>query len=391
MWKNFLLALALLTIAMTAALYSSSAANEGRGAPAAISAIISLALALWVGFRFLPHLAKGVRWNWVPQLSRYHFTKDGWIFIVATAIVIFAAINTSNNLLYMVLSVLVAVLLLSGFLLELNFKFLETEILLPSPVSAGERFPFSIRLHNQRRVFPLISIRIEPGADSPLAFDPIYFAAVDPLSDATLPGEGILSRRGRYIIRKVQGASRFPFGLLSKKRICAVNEEILCFPALIPRDRMNLSSLDILGSIQRFERGSGSDLHTIRDYQSSDSARHVHWKASAKTASLKTREYAADESRRIVLALDRYGARADHERFEQLIAQTASLAFYGIEDDVEVALVSDEWRSATGSADVILASILEYLACVEMSEAATFPDVDPNGGSLLMSLRQGRG
>jgi uncharacterized protein (DUF58 family) len=51
----------------------------------------------------------------------------------------------------------------------------------------------------------------------------------------------------------------------------------------------------------------GSDLYTIRDYQPSDSVRHIHWKATAKTSTLKTREFAAEESHNIVLVFDRYG------------------------------------------------------------------------------------
>src|SRR5437764_9729629 len=128
MWKSFVLSLALLTVAMASALYSASASSEGRGPAAGISAVAALGLAIWVGVRFVPHLARGVNWRWIPQLSRFKVTKDGWIFLSTTTIVVFAAINTSNNLLYMVLSVLLAVLLLSGFLLELNFRFLEAEI-----------------------------------------------------------------------------------------------------------------------------------------------------------------------------------------------------------------------------------------------------------------------
>src|SRR5678815_2125348 len=146
MWKNFLLSLTLLGVSLTTALYSSSASNEGRTGAATASAIISLVLALWVGFRFVPRLAKDVNWNWIPGMSRYKLTGDGWIFLSAIAIVILAAINTSNNLLYMVLSVLISVLLLSVFLLELNFKYLKTDIMLPPRCIAGNVFSFSIRI-----------------------------------------------------------------------------------------------------------------------------------------------------------------------------------------------------------------------------------------------------
>ena len=82
--------------------------------------------------------------------------------------------------------------------------------------------------------------------------------------------------------------------------------------------------------------------------------RHVHWKASAKTATLKTREYAADESRRVVLALDRFGWEDDVERFEQLVSYAASLAYHLINDGVQVAFVSDDWQSGYGSSQSIL-------------------------------------
>ena len=217
MWKNFLVSLALLGISLTTALYSSSASNEGRTAAATTFAVISLVMALWVGFRFVPRLAKDVNWSWLPGLSKYKITRDGGVFLAAIAIVLLAAINTSNNLLYMVLSVLISVLLLSGFLLELNFKYLETDIALPPRCIAGDVFSFSIRIRNLRRVFPMISMRIEPAVDGPLKFESFYFAGINPLAHAKHVSESVLPRRGRYTVREVTGVSRFPFGLLSRK------------------------------------------------------------------------------------------------------------------------------------------------------------------------------
>jgi len=391
MWKNFLLSIALLTVALMAALYSSSVANDGRIVAAGISAVFSLVLAIWVGFRFVPRLAKGVKWNWIPGLAHYQLTKDGAIFMAAVVVVVIAAVNTSNNLLYMVLSVLISVFVLSVFLLELNFKLLGALVTLPHRCTVGETFSFSIQIFNRRRVFPMISVRVEPTGRSLLKFEPFYFAAIDPLTHAKLPAESVLSRRGRYALSEVQVASRFPFGLLSKRQIFKVEGETVCYPAILSRDRLNFSALDDQGSIQRMERGSGNDLHTIREYQSSDSARHVHWKASAKTASLKTREYAADESQRVVLVLDRFGTSQDSERFEELVTHAASLAFHCMHDGADVELVSDEWRSPTGSMVIVLAEMMEYLATVEMSGNAALPDVDSSRGAMLLSLRQRHG
>ena len=62
-----------------------------------------------------------VDWDWLPLFTKYRLTREGWIYVSATVIVLSAAINTSNNLLYMILSALLAVMLLSGFLSGLTF------------------------------------------------------------------------------------------------------------------------------------------------------------------------------------------------------------------------------------------------------------------------------
>src|SRR3989442_11952432 len=51
---------------------------------------------------------------------------------------------------------------------------------------------------------------------------------------------------------------------------------------------------------------------------------------------LKTREYAAEESSRVVLAFDRFGHPDEAEKFEQLVSYTASLAYHFVENGVEV-------------------------------------------------------
>src|SRR5262249_1967372 len=131
-------------------------------------------------------------------------------------------------------------------------------------------------------------------------------------------------------------------------------------------------------------RGLGHDLYMIRDYIPSDSARHVHWKASAKTSTLKTREYAAEESRRVLLSFDRYGHPWDAEGFEQLVSYSASLAYHLVNAGIEVSFSSDEWRSPEGDAQTVLDSILEYLALVEMSGR---PGTTHLGEGLILSMR----
>lgn len=387
MWMNFLQSIALLAVAMVSALYSSSAGRDGRMIATAISALIALVISVWVGIRFVPRLALGVDWHWLPFLSHYKITQEGWIYFGAIAIVILAAINTSNNLLYMVLSALLAVLLLSGFLSALNFRLMSFDIRVPATCFAGQPFPFYLQIKNEKQMFPTFSLHTEPLKDGAMRFEPFYFPYVPAGAQTAQLGEAALGRRGRYQVKALRISSRYPFGFFSKGRDFEVASECVCFPTIIPHEQMDLAVLDIQGSNQQFERGIGFDLYMIRDYIQSDSARHVHWKASAKTASLKTREYAAEEGDRVVLGFDRFGTPSDHDEFERQVSYAASLAFYFIRDGVEVAFVSDDWRTTYGASSTSLDSILTYLAEVEPSPHALIPDVDIDSGALMLSLR----
>ena len=388
MWKNFSAAIGLLAIAMVAALYSSTATRDGRILPSAISALIALGISVWVAWKLVPRLAAGVDWQWLPYFTRYQVTREGWLYFGAVTIVVFASVNTANNLLYMILSALLAVLVLSGLLSELNFGLLKLSVRVPSHCFAREPFPVSIQVHNRKRVFPTFSLHIEAADERAFRCSGFYVPLVQRQECTSDTGQGMLTKRGRCAIRKLKVSSRYPFGFFVKKLSCAVEADCICYPEIIPQEQMSPSMLDVQGSNQRYERGFGYDLYMIRDYVPSDSARHVHWKASAKTSVLKTREYAAEESSRVVLAFDRFGHPDEAEKFEQLVSYTASLAYHFVENGVEVALVADDWQSSQGNTPAVLDSILEYLALVQLSPSAERPAPLAAGGAMILTLRK---
>ena len=369
----------LLAVAMMAALYSSSTGRDGRLVAAAVSAFLALGISVWVAIRFVPRLASRVDWEWLPFFSRYRVTREGWIYFGAVTIVVFAAINTANNLLYMVLSTLLAVLCLSGFLSALNFRQARIVVRIPAHCYAGESFPITVQVHNEKRVFPTCSISIEPDDHNALRFSPFYVAVIRGLEHVSRTGQALLPKRGRYTIREVKISSRYPFGFFLKDRNYPAQAECICYPQILPPEDLHLSSIDLRGSFQRFDRGLGHDLYMIRDYVPSDSARHVHWKASAKTSQLKTREYAAEESHRVTIAFDRFGHPVDLERFERLVSFAASMVYHFVHGGIEVNFVTDEWQSNA------LEPILEYLALVQLSSSVELPRLDD--ATVTLSLR----
>jgi uncharacterized protein (DUF58 family) len=379
MWKSFMSSIGLLAIAMMAALYSSNAARDGRGVAAGFSAVIALAIAIWVGVKFVPRLASHVDWEWLPFLTHYHVTREGWIYFGTLMVVGFAAINTSNNLLYIVLSALLAVVVLSGFMSALNFRSIRTTLRLPTHCFAGEPFPITIQVRNEKTLFPTFSISFEPATDTAFRFSGFYVPLMRGLEQTSRTEHAMLPARGRFELDHVKGSSRYPFGFFRKDRNYPVEAECICYPEILPKEELNLTSMDLGGSNERFARGLGHDLYTIRDYVRSDSARHVHWKASAKTSTLKTREYAVEEVRQVTLALDRFGDADDADGFERLVSLAASLTYHLANDGIELKFITDEWQGRG------LEAILEYLALVEMSSSAERPIASDE--ALKLSLR----
>ena len=388
MARNFAKSMIMLGVALVAALYSNSSARDGRIISSAIGAMIALSIAVWVGFRFVPRLAAGVDWDWLPFFTEYRLTSEGWIYIAAITVVISAAINTNNNLLYMVLSALLAVLLLSGFLSGLNFRFLRVTARLPDYCFARQPFQVAISVRNGKRLFATFSLKVEPVKEGRLQFPSFYIPLIRTRGQDTRMVEAELPERGQQHLKEIYVQSRYPFGFLSKGRPLPVEANCIVFPEIMPSDHMDVTLFDILGMSARFRRGQGVDLYLIRDYVTSDSARHLDWKASAKTSTLKTREFAAEDSRQVLLAFDRYGKPGDEDRSESLVSYAASIALHLIRDDVELSLISDDWTSASGHSENLLQSILSYLALVEMSDSAVGPGADANG-TVVLSLRQG--
>jgi len=101
------------------ALYSGAAAEGGHLLLAGISALAALALAGWVALTIVPVLARRTPLWWLSYQIDYRLTREGMIYLGAVLVVALAALNTGNNLLFMILACLLAGVLISGLLSRL--------------------------------------------------------------------------------------------------------------------------------------------------------------------------------------------------------------------------------------------------------------------------------
>src|ERR1700758_3744636 len=394
-WIKFLLALVGLGLAFAAAIFSTVSRESGNVWATLILASAALILATLVGLTTVPHLARRVVVARLRDAIDYEGTRVGMIYAIATLLIGIAALNTGNNLLYIIVATMLAAMVVSGIV---------SAIVLRDLVFAGKPVLGRILLHNPRRWLPSFSIHVVPSKKrkpgKKWSWEPAVFGFPPKrppeqqwvrlpdrcvrriVNDGSMPGlfEGYayfpyvpadaelsadlelrFQRRGRYVEEGFGLATRFPFAFLTKTRRVPLPRTVLVYPGVEPTDEF----LDILpmitGEFETFVRGRGYDLYRIREYMPEDSARHVDWKATAKSGSLKVREFSREDERKLRLVFDNPspGVLAP-EAYERAVALAASLAWHFASADADLSFAG---QSYGGEPDIY--KFLAYLAVIE--------------------------
>lgn len=340
-WRDFFITVFLLGLAFIIALLSSVAADQHSTQLAAIAAAISLVLALIGALYIIPRLARNVRLELLRFAIRTSVTVEGLLFIVFLMIIGFAAWNNGNNLLYLVLSAMLAYLIAANMIARVSLADVSIQLRFPDHIFAGERANISVTLQNHKRFMPSYSLMVEalaegeeekeedegetgrggegargapsprrPVAPSPFSAAPsglgklAYFVLAPARSSARQRIEHMFKVRGRYPITGFRIATKFPAGFFKKWRRIDATGEILVYPKPQPLDDFYHALPMLAGQIESHARGSGDDLYAIRRYHPSDHMRYIDWKATAKSMAMMVREHMREDEWRLTIVFD---------------------------------------------------------------------------------------
>jgi uncharacterized protein (DUF58 family) len=418
-WRRFFLALFALSFSFFLALYSTALREAGRVELAGWIAALSLVLTGYVAVKVVPYLARRTALErWMMKIE-YEFTREGVVYLMIIAAISVAALNTGNNLLFIILASLLAGILVSGILSRIVLSQLELDFVLPDHVFAERPMISRLTIQNLKFFFPSFSITIsarEPdkgkrkkergqkptrmlsgsrSADAALKHSttmprqkgaslpprqildaPVYVPYVPHRSAVTQHVELTFPRRGRYTQEGFRVSTKFPFGFLRKAHEVPSKQEILVLPNVQPTEEFYEILPLIGGELESLSKGRGHDLYAIRDYQESDTARHVDWKATAKAQALKVREFTREDERRLVLVFDPTLPRDDEKtlaQFEKAVTFCACLAWHFYEIDAQMQFLSDGFETSMAPSAEIIYPVLETLALIE-------PKVGPAAG-----------
>ena len=402
-WIRFLLAIVGLGLAFAAALFSTVSRDAGNLWATLVLASLALLLATFVGLTTVPYLAKRVAIARIRHTFDYEVTRAGMAYVLAVLVIGIAALNTGNNLLYIVVACMLGAILISGIVSAIALSDLELDVRLPEHVFAGESAPAQIVVRNPRRYLPSFSLSVisakKEKAEKSLRWvrssfgfpwgrepekqwfklvdwklkrvttaeptnnflqSPVYFPYIAPTSHQSTDIHLSFPRRGRFQQKGFGLSTRFPFAFLRKTRTLPSENEIVVYPSVELIGGLSEIFPQISGELESFVRGSGAELYSIRDCTPEDSSRYVDWKATAKSGSLKVREFARDDDRKLRIVFDNPKAAVlSDAAYENLVQTAASLSWYFAQANVRLSFCAQDYD---GNPDVF--AFLNYLALI---------------------------
>lgn len=223
----------------------------------------------------------------------------GGLYILITILLGFAAVNTGNNLLFLVVSGLLAFMSVTGYVGMANLQRLSVELIPPSELYAGQPASFMLRIGNRKRRLPsfLLSLSCQ-GGKAVLGHLPAG-TTVD------LPLELTLPERGWTRVTSAQVSSPFPVGFFIRSWRLTVDRQLLVYPQLVPcvESGGGRQGSPVAGG-RHDERSSSGEMERIVEYSGREPLRQIHWKLSARSDELKVKQYRSATAEPLTIELD---------------------------------------------------------------------------------------
>ena len=307
-------------------------------------------------------------------------TVEGWVFILLTLAIAGAALNTGNNLLYLLCALMLAMIVVSGLLSESAIRKIRLARRLPRELVAGQPGTGRLIVHNPRRWLPAVGLQIRdvPGARCDGTASVVTLLMVAPGETAVRELEYLFRRRGQHELKAFEVRTTYPFGLFRKWYRIDAPQEVLVYPELGQR-RTGRSRIESgLGAAVGRTRGLDGDYLGLREFNPGDDARLIHWKVSARRGELIAVERSrSDLQTRTVYLLPGGDPttgqpfRASHEGAVMLAASAIAQL---LEEGHEVALVTPGDAFPPGHGGEARRALLGHLAILPIP-GTPLPDV----------------
>ncbi|MDX1494856.1 MAG: DUF58 domain-containing protein [Longimicrobiales bacterium] len=334
------------------------------------------------GWSFLVDLRARLRaWR------RISFTSGGLAFTLGTMAVGFAAMNTGNNLLYLLLGSMLGFIAVSGWLSEQAIRALKIERRGPRSVTVGHDLRLVYEVTNLKERLPSMAVEISEQGLPEKAF----LAHVPAGGRATARSVNSFVRRGIYPLSTVTLSTGFPFGLFRKERDLEIPGEIVVWPRTdrpVREPEPGGGRIPRVGMSSRGASGARGEYRSLRAYRVGDDSRDIHWKSSARLREPVLRQYERDGSETRWICLDTRGEPGDAA--EVAVEVAASLAARAVAQHRPFGLVAGGELLEPGDGAGHLERALDMLARVDFAADDPLPNPPVSPEACVLVSIEGR-
>lgn len=265
--------------------------------------------------------------TWIPR--RIRFTAEGAWFTLITLGVGFAALNTGNNLIYLVLGMMLTLIALSGILSELSVSTLSADRKVPDEIYAGREVGVVLSLYNLKDRLPALGIELQESGLINVARGRGYFVMVPAQTHRSHRVTYTFKHRGIHQLEGFVVGTSYPFGLFNRSYRLTLQQPVMVFPEIHPIDEKTALSRALGGEESLAKKGLGEEFYGLRDFVVGDDPRHVHWKTTARRGRLTLRENSQEGRRRVIIRFEP-GPSPDLAKFEEAVSTAASYVHHYI-------------------------------------------------------------
>lgn len=351
--------------------------------------------------------------SWFDPPRRLSLTTPGKFFIGITLAVGFAAINTGNNLLFLLLGMQLSLVMVSGVLSEGVIKGIEATRRVARGV-AGQPATARISATNHSR-YAALSVELADleaiGVEGPLKGKVVgifrhpwwkfwkknqvegtpvgsaYTIRIDAGKTVELDAVYAFARRGVYRLWDFSVVTRFPFGLFEKARHLRGSVDVVVQPRSSDDPEWAARVFARFGDVTSNRAGQGEEFYGLREFREGEDARRIHWKSTARRGKPLTRETEEQQHEALeMVLLHRIPRPVKSEllQFELGLERIAGLVERMLASGRALAFVCGDIRVAIGD-ERARERIMEVLASVTLDDGADeAPPRTPRLGRIVM-------
>jgi uncharacterized protein (DUF58 family) len=319
------------------------------------------------------------------------FTREGLIFVLLSLAIGAAAVNTGNNILYLIFSLMLGLIVVSGMLSRRTLSRVRANVEFPPNLFAGVRSNCYVTVSNQKKRIPSLAIRFLAGGED---FPQIsrYFFYLSPGSEVRGFAAVTFPARGMFHFRQYELQTRFPFSFFVKIRRFSTDQTVRVYPRIFHLADEWLSRLTEGVLVESPYRGDSRQLLHLREYGPGDSSKKIHWKASARAERLLVKEFQKEQGRDVYVYFDCYPQRREmKDLLDRAASLTASLAFLIRRRGLDATFVFADRHFRLSGSRTQLQPLLDFLAEIETGLPPFFqPPITPEPNAVVLVIRSKR-